>query len=136
MVINMNEERLGTIEQIEQFLSAGAPIEFSASGGDNERYGHFSRVLKRFDYPRRGKRERGILLRYLASPYNPHSHRPSAGSVQQGLSADMTSHSPQLRPRRRINAIRYCAILYARNHEFASRTTATTVSVAHVRRCA
>jgi hypothetical protein len=65
MVINMNEERLGTIEQIEQFLSASAPIEFSASGGDSERYGHISRVLKRFDYPRRGKRERGILLRYL-----------------------------------------------------------------------
>jgi hypothetical protein len=44
MVINMNEERLGTIEQIEQFLSASAPIEFSASGGDSdsERYGHIS----------------------------------------------------------------------------------------------
>lgn len=61
----MNEERLGTIEQIEQFLSASAPIEFSASGDDNERYGHISRVLKRFDYPRRSKRERGVLRRYL-----------------------------------------------------------------------
>lgn len=61
----MNEERLCTIEQIEQFLSASASIEFSASGDDSERYGHISRVLKRFDYPRRGKRERGVLLRYL-----------------------------------------------------------------------
>jgi len=65
MVINMNEERLGTIEQIEQFLSASAAIEFSASGDDAERYGHISRVLKRFDYPRRSRRERGVLLRYL-----------------------------------------------------------------------
>jgi hypothetical protein len=65
MVINMNEERLCTIEQVEQFLSASAPIEFSASGDDTERYGHISRVLKRFDYPRRSKRERGVLLRYL-----------------------------------------------------------------------
>jgi hypothetical protein len=65
MVINMNEERLGTIEQIEGFLSGSAAIEFSVAGDDSERYGHISRVLKRFDYPQRSKRERGILLRYL-----------------------------------------------------------------------
>ena len=45
MVINMNEERIGTIEQIVQFLDASASIEFSASGDDSERYGHISRVL-------------------------------------------------------------------------------------------
>jgi len=61
----MNEERIGTIEQVEQFLGASAEIEFSGTGDDSERYGHISRVLKRFDYPRRGKRERGVLLRYL-----------------------------------------------------------------------
>jgi transposase InsO family protein len=65
MVINMDETRLDTIQQIEQFLSARATIEFSASGDDSERYAHISRVLKRFDYPRRSKRERGILHRYL-----------------------------------------------------------------------
>jgi hypothetical protein len=65
MVINMNEDRLDTIEQIEQFLAASALIEFSASGDDSERYGHISRVLKRLDYPQRGKRERGVLLKYL-----------------------------------------------------------------------
>jgi hypothetical protein len=46
------------IEQIEQFLSASAPIEFSASGNDSERYRPISRVLKRFDYAERGKRDR------------------------------------------------------------------------------
>lgn len=61
----MNETRLRTIEQIEQFLSASAPVEFSAAGDDSERYRHISRVLKRFDYPRRTKRERGVLLKYL-----------------------------------------------------------------------
>ena len=61
----MNEERLDTIEKIERFLAGSASIEFSASGDDCERYGHISRVLKRFDYPRRDKRERGVLLRYL-----------------------------------------------------------------------
>ena len=65
MVINMNETKLCTIEQVEQFLSASTEIVFSAHGEDIERYGHISRVLKRFDYPNRCKRERGVLLRYL-----------------------------------------------------------------------
>lgn len=65
MVINMNEERLGTIQQIEEFLSGSAAVEFTVAGDDVERYEHISRVLKRFDYPRRNKRERGILHRYL-----------------------------------------------------------------------
>jgi len=65
MVINMNEERLKTIEQIEAFLSGSASVEFSVSGDDSERYEHISRVLKRFDYPQRNKHERGILHRYL-----------------------------------------------------------------------
>lgn len=47
----MNEERIGTIKQVEQFLSASALIEFSATGDDDERYGYISRMLKRFDYP-------------------------------------------------------------------------------------
>lgn len=65
MVINMNETQLCTIEQIEQFLSGSAAIEFSTAGNDSERYAHISRVLKRFDYPGRSRRERGVLRRYL-----------------------------------------------------------------------
>lgn len=61
----MNETRLCTIEQIEQFLNGCTQIEFTKSGDDSERYEHISRVLKRFDYPRQGKREKGVLLRYL-----------------------------------------------------------------------
>jgi hypothetical protein len=65
MVINMNEERLKTIEQIEAFLGGSAAVEFSVAGDDIERYGQISRVPKRFDYPQRNKRERGIQHRYL-----------------------------------------------------------------------
>ena len=61
----MDETRLRTIEQIEQFLCACGPVAFSAAGDDGERYRHISRVLARFDYPRRSKRERGVLHRYL-----------------------------------------------------------------------
>lgn len=65
MVINMDDSRLSTIGQIEEFLSASTQVEFSAHSGDTERYAHISRVLRRFDYPRRNKRERGVLLAYL-----------------------------------------------------------------------
>jgi hypothetical protein len=54
----MNEAWLTTIEQ---FLSASNSIEFSAAGDNGERYGHISRVLTRFDYPGRNKRERSVL---------------------------------------------------------------------------
>ena len=72
MVINMDESRLRTIEQIEQFLSASALVAYSKHADDSERREHIARVLKRFDYPRRDKRERGVLLRYLrhASGYS------------------------------------------------------------------
>ena len=65
MVIDMDESQLRTIEQIEQFLNASAQVAFTAHGDDVERYAHISRVLKRFDYPRRNKHDRGVLLRYV-----------------------------------------------------------------------
>ena len=34
MVINMDETRLNTIEQIQEFLQASSQIEFSAHGSD------------------------------------------------------------------------------------------------------
>lgn len=66
----MNESKLRTIEQIEQFLLASSQVEFTKFGDDDTRYEHISRVLKRFDYPRRTKRERGLLLHYLRHTSN------------------------------------------------------------------
>lgn len=65
MVINMDEFALRTIEQIEQFLAGRAQVALTAHGGDLERYAHIRRVLKRFDYPRCNKYDRGVLLHYL-----------------------------------------------------------------------
>lgn len=61
----MNDSKLRTIEQIEEFLTASREVSFSSNGEDAQRYAHISSTLKRFDYPRRGKRERGVLRHYL-----------------------------------------------------------------------
>jgi transposase InsO family protein len=67
MVINMDETKLRTIAQLQEFLDATPEVNFTGTGGDGDtqRYEHISRVLKRFDYPRRSKRERGVVLAYL-----------------------------------------------------------------------
>lgn len=67
MVINMDETKLRTIAQLDEFLKATPEIGFTGVAGDasDERYAHISRVLKRFDYPNRKRHERGVILAYL-----------------------------------------------------------------------
>ena len=65
----MDETRLRTIEQLQAFLAATPQVAFTAhvagADDDNQRYEHISRVLARFDYAHRKKRERGVVLAYL-----------------------------------------------------------------------
>jgi hypothetical protein len=69
MVINMDESRLRTIAQLQEFLSATAQVAFSAQAtadaNDAQRYAHISRVLLRFDYAHLSKHDRGVVLAYL-----------------------------------------------------------------------
>ena len=75
MVINMDETKLHTIAQLQEFLDATPEVSFSGAAGDGDaqRYGHISRVLRRFDYPQHSKRERGLVLARLrqTSGYSP-----------------------------------------------------------------
>ncbi len=63
----MDETKLCSIAQLQEFLDATPEVSFTGAAGedDTQRYEHISRVLKRFDYRQRGKRERGVLLAYL-----------------------------------------------------------------------
>ncbi|MDZ7812259.1 MAG: integrase, partial [Ideonella sp.] len=67
MVINMDETKLRTIHQLQDFVDATPEVKFTNAAGDDdsERYANVGRVLKRFDYPRRNKSERGVVLAYL-----------------------------------------------------------------------
>jgi len=65
MVIDMNEAQARTIEQARQVLAGTQVMEFQAAAGDAGRYSWIKMVLKRFDYPRLARADRGPVLAYL-----------------------------------------------------------------------
>ena len=65
MIIDMNEAKLTTLEDIQGFLASTIAVEFSAYGKGDKRYGHIAAVLTRFGYKRLKKRDKGLILRYL-----------------------------------------------------------------------
>jgi transposase InsO family protein len=67
MVINMDEAKLRTVAQLQEFLDATQDVTFTGAPGESgqQRYEHISRVLKRLAYTALGKGERGVVLAYL-----------------------------------------------------------------------
>ena len=65
MVIDMNEAQVRTLEQVRQVLAGTQVMEFQAAAGDADRYAWIEAVLKRFDYPRLARADRGPVLAYL-----------------------------------------------------------------------
>lgn len=63
MVIDMEEARLQTIAQVRAFWVGATEIAFRVPKAD--RYPLIERVLKRFGYAAHGRRDKGVLLRYL-----------------------------------------------------------------------
>lgn len=61
----MDESRLRSIAQLKEFLVGCAQVQLAPAGGDSQCYAHISRVLQRFDYPRLGKADKGVVLMYL-----------------------------------------------------------------------
>lgn len=66
MVIDMNETKLTTLEQVRAFLAGTAEVGFCVTGeGEDGRYRHIAAVLARFGYHRLKKPDKGLILRYL-----------------------------------------------------------------------
>ena len=65
MVIDMNEAKLATLDQVRAFLAGTIAVEFGASDRSDDRYGHIAEVLGRFGYRRLNKPDKGVVLRYL-----------------------------------------------------------------------
>jgi transposase InsO family protein len=66
MVIDMNEAKLTTLEQVRAFLAGTVEVGFCATdAGEDERYRHIAGVLARFGYKHLKKPDKGLILRYL-----------------------------------------------------------------------
>ncbi len=65
MVIDMNEAQVRTLQPVRQVLADTQVMEFQAAAGNEDRYAWIDTVLKRFDYPRLARTDRGPVLAYL-----------------------------------------------------------------------
>jgi len=63
MVIDMNDAKLQTLEQLRAFVHGTVTVEFSLAGA--ERYEFVARTLRRFGYPRLKRRDKTVVLRFL-----------------------------------------------------------------------
>ena len=61
----MQEERLESIEALEEFLAATAGLSPRVPGGESARQAHVQRVLGRLGYARLSRRHKGVVVRYL-----------------------------------------------------------------------
>ena len=65
MVIDMNEAQVRTLEQVRQVLAGTQALEFQATADDAGRYAWVESVLRRFEYGRLPRADRGPVLAYL-----------------------------------------------------------------------
>ena len=65
MVIDMNDVKLVTLEQIRGFLAGTSDLRLTPSADATARYGFIKGVLQRFKYPLQSKLHRGLIRRYL-----------------------------------------------------------------------
>lgn len=65
MVIDMNEARVRTLEQLHQVLAGTQALEFRRAQDDESRYAWIEQVLRRFGYRQLARCDRGAVLAYL-----------------------------------------------------------------------
>ncbi|MEO8817510.1 MAG: hypothetical protein ABI393_04565 [Paralcaligenes sp.] len=61
----MQEERLDSIERLEQFLEGTAGVLPRVLGGEAERQAHVRQVLTRLNYAGLSRGHKGVVVRYL-----------------------------------------------------------------------
>jgi transposase InsO family protein len=65
MVIDMNDAKLVTLEQLRGFLAGAADLGLTPAADPTARYKFIQRVAKRFKYPLQSKPHRGLIRCYL-----------------------------------------------------------------------
>ena len=62
--MRLDTQRLQTLDQIREFLAGSRPLGLQPQTRA-EAYTFVAETLERFDYPRRGKADKGLLRRFL-----------------------------------------------------------------------
>ncbi len=65
MVINMQEERLDSIESLEPFLAGIAGVSPMVAGRESGRQAYVQRVLSHYGYSGLSRRDKGVVVRYV-----------------------------------------------------------------------
>jgi hypothetical protein len=106
MVIDMNEAQVRTLEQVRQVLAGTQVMEFQAAAADAQRYAWIENVLKRFDYPRLARADRGAVLAYLQrlSGYSRAQGQPARVDRPFARTPAAISFRLVVRPLRRVAA--------------------------------
>ena len=65
MVIDLNDAKLATREQLRGFLAGAVDLNLTPTADPAAHYGFIKGVLKRFKYPLQSKGHRGLIRRYL-----------------------------------------------------------------------
>lgn len=65
MVIDMDEAQVRTVEQVRQVLQGTQALQFRAAQDDEDRYRWIEAVLRRLEYRRLRRADRGMVLAYL-----------------------------------------------------------------------
>ena len=66
MIVDIQTRRLRTIEQLRAFVEGNEAVDFQ-SRDRGEAYGFARATLERFGYRRLGKRDKGVVLRFLVA---------------------------------------------------------------------
>ena len=66
MIVDIETRRLRTIAQLRAFVEGNEAVDFQPRDRD-EAYGFVRDTLERFAYGRIGRRDRGVILRFLVA---------------------------------------------------------------------
>ena len=65
MVIEMNDSKLATIEQLRSWMAGASDVVLTPLDGVRQRYEFIEQVLRRFGYACHGKQAKGLIRAYL-----------------------------------------------------------------------
>ena len=93
IVIDMNDSKIRTLDQIRQSLDSTRNVHFAVAGDDESRFEHIFDVVRRFGYRRRARPDKGLVLRSLQWTYGsarrkcetPGEARAGRPGAMQGL---------------------------------------------------